>query len=100
MAVTVTVEAPLRVACQYDMPLAVPVCQWPAPGGGAGGRVDSEGEGGGRKPKAGWAFFSAQSWGYSALQYIMEEREEEKKRCAAASQGLKIRLPRPFGPRQ
>ena len=76
------------------LPVAVPV----APGRGLPLAVDKER--GGRKRRARSPPFSARSWGYSAFQYIMAPAGPQKKRCAAASQGLDFEMPRPFGPRQ
>ena len=64
------------------LPVAVPV----APGRGLPLAVDKER--GGRKRRARSPPFSAKSWGYSAFQYIMAPAGPQKKRCAAASQGL------------
>jgi hypothetical protein len=91
-----SVKAPLRVthgpggSCATGSP-----GPWPAGEGRLGG------EGRGRKPRAGWAFSSAESWGYGAFgafQCTMATQAPSPKSAAASSsRGLRFRLPRPFG---
>ena len=66
-------------------------CKWQSPwprGRGLPLAVDKER--GGRKPRARLPPFSADSWGYSAFQYILASQALQKKRCAAASQGSRF----------